>query len=134
MSNECIFCKIVSGDIPCYKVFEDGDFLAFLDIAPRNPGQVLVVPKTHYRWVWDHPQIGRYFEVAQCIVVALKKTLDTDFVVGLQVGDEVPHAHVVLVPRFADDGHGGFLDMHLVRDIPKEEMASIAERISKNIV
>ena len=59
---DCIFCKIVAGEIPSHKVYEDSDYLAFLDIRPLNPGHTLVVPKKHYRWVWDDPDIGKYYQ------------------------------------------------------------------------
>ncbi len=59
--NDCIFCKIVSGDIPAHKIYEDEKYLAFIDIHPQTPGQVQVIPKEHYRWVWDMPNVGEYF-------------------------------------------------------------------------
>ncbi|MBX4206570.1 HIT domain-containing protein [Candidatus Parcubacteria bacterium] len=71
----CIFCKIASGEIPAHKVYEDGDFVAFLDINPRASGHVQVIPKEHHRWVWDVPNVGAYFE------------------------DEVPHAHIWVWPN-----------------------------------
>ena len=61
--ENCIFCKIVSGEIPSYKVYEDNEFMAFLDVRPLNLGHTLVIPKKHYRWVWDVPNIGEYYEV-----------------------------------------------------------------------
>ena len=60
-----IFTKIVNGEIPCYKVAEDENFLAFLSIDPLSPGHTLVIPKKHYRWVWDVPNAGDFFEVAK---------------------------------------------------------------------
>src|SRR4051812_29351975 len=71
--HDCIFCKIVRGEIPSTKVYEDEDFLAFMDKNPRSPGHVQVIPKKHYRWVWDVPHIGKYFEVAQKIARAQQK-------------------------------------------------------------
>lgn len=53
--SNCIFCEIVKGEIPAYKVYEDGNFLAFLDINPQSPGHTQVITKKHYRWVWDVP-------------------------------------------------------------------------------
>ncbi|KKT79078.1 MAG: Histidine triad (HIT) protein, partial [Parcubacteria group bacterium GW2011_GWF2_44_8b] len=60
---ECIFCKIVKGEIASCKVYEDENFLAFLDINPQSPGHTQVITKIHYRWVWDVPNAGEYFEV-----------------------------------------------------------------------
>ncbi len=103
--ENCIFCKIVRGEIPSYKVYEDENFLAFLDINPESPGHTLVVPKTHYRWVWDlpagrqvSPNAGEYFEVAQKIAHAQMKAFETDWVISKIVGEEVPHAHIWLIP------------------------------------
>jgi histidine triad (HIT) family protein len=95
----CIFCKIVKGDIPCYKVHEDEKFLAFLDINPQSPGHTLVIPKKHYRWVWDVPNAGEYFEVAKKIAKALGKAFETDFVLSKIVGEEIPHAHIWVYPN-----------------------------------
>ncbi|MBU0461717.1 MAG: HIT family protein [Nanoarchaeota archaeon] len=131
---DCVFCKIIKGEIPCHKVYEDKDFFAFLDISPLNKGHTLVIPKKHYRWVWDVPNIGEYYETVQKIVAAIKKAMGTDYVVSLVFGEAVPHAHVWLVPRYDDDGHGGAIDIHNVKkNIPPEEMKRIAEKIAKAI-
>ncbi len=96
--ENCIFCKIVKGDIPSHKVYEDKDFLAFLDINPRSPGHTLVIPKEHYRWVWDVPNAGEYFEIAKKIATAQKKAFKVDLVEVKAVGEEVPHAHIWIFP------------------------------------
>lgn len=131
--NECIFCKIAKGEMPSYKIYEDREFFAFLDIRPLNPGHTLVIPKAHYRWVWDMPNIGRYYEAVQKIARAIKEELKTDYVVSMVFGEEVPHAHVWLVPRFNGDGHGGAINLINVKQISKEEMESIAKRLSSRI-
>lgn len=94
----CIFCKIIAGEIPAHKVYEDGDFLAFLDIHPLAPGHTLVIPKKHYRWVWDMPNIGKYFEVVKIIALAQKKAFGTEFVLAKIIGEEIPHAHIWVYP------------------------------------
>ena len=65
MDKNCIFCKIVAGAIPSHKVYEDDKFLAFLDIHPLAPGHVQIIPKNHYRFVWDVPNAGEYFEITK---------------------------------------------------------------------
>ena len=130
---DCIFCKIVKNEIPCYKIYEDKEFLAFLDINPRNPGHTLIIPKKHYRWVWDVPDIGFYYKIVGKIANAIKKALKTDFVVSLVIGEEVPHAHVWLVPRFKDDGHDNSINISNIKQIPKEDMEKIAKKI-KNLL
>ena len=97
--SDCIFCKIAKGEIPAYKVYEDDDFLAFLDINPQSPGHVQVITKKHYRWVWDVPNVGEYFEVVRKIAKAQQKAFDTDFILSKIIGDEIPHAHIWIFPN-----------------------------------
>ncbi len=97
--ENCIFCKIVSGEIPSYKVYEDDKYLAFLDINPQSPGHTQIIPKEHYRWVWDTPNTGEYFEIAKKIALAQQKAFDTEFILSKIVGDEVPHAHIWVFPN-----------------------------------
>lgn len=97
--ENCIFCKIIKGEIPSYKVYEDDNFLAFIDINPQSPGHTQVIPKKHTRWVWDVENIGEYFEVARKIALAQRKAFDTDWVLSKIVGDEVPHAHIWVFPN-----------------------------------
>ncbi|PLX20889.1 HIT family protein [Candidatus Parcubacteria bacterium] len=131
--KDCIFCKIVSGEIPSKKVYEDGDFLSFLDIRPLNPGHILIVPKKHFRWVWDVPNIGAYYEIVGKLAKVLKKTFDTEQIVSLVFGEEVPHAHIWLVPRFEGDGHGTSIDTKNFKNISEEELAEIQSRIKNQI-
>ena len=97
--ENCIFCKIVRGEIPCYKVYEDEDFLAFVDIHPQSPGHVQVIPKKHYRWVWDVPNVGEYFEVVKKIAQAQQKAFNTEFILSKIVGEEIDHAHIWVYPN-----------------------------------
>jgi histidine triad (HIT) family protein len=129
--DNCIFCKIITGEIPAHKVYEDEDFLALLDVRPKNPGHTLIIPKMHVRWVWDvdDEHIGKYFNVVKNIANAIKHAQETELVISIVLGEEVPHAHIHLIPRFPDDGHGVLLDFSLNRDIPSEEMKRIAEKI-----
>ena len=128
--EECIFCKIAKGEIPSYKVYEDENFLAFLDINPLNPGHTLVIPKKHYRWVWDVDDAGELFEVAKKIANKIKKMSNTDLVVCGSVGKDVHHAHIHLIPRFDGDAHEGkWIDIKSIKKLPKEEMEEIAEKI-----
>ena len=92
--KDCIFCKIVAGEITAHKVYEDDRFLAFLDIRPLSPGHTLIIPKEHNRFVWDVSDIGPYFAVAQKIARALQTISGTDEVFMKVIGEEVPHAHV----------------------------------------
>lgn len=104
--SDCIFCKIVKKEIPAYIVYEDENFLAFLDIHPQSPGHTQVIPKKHYRWVWDlpttnntGPTIGKYFEVVQKVAQAQQKAFKTDWILSKIMGDEIPHAHIWIFPN-----------------------------------
>lgn len=100
----CIFCKIIKGDIPSHKVYEDDNFLAFLDIHPQSPGHTQIIPKQHHRWVWDVPNVGEYFEIARKVAQAQMKAFNTDFILSKVVGDEVPHAHIWVFPNNKVEG------------------------------
>ena len=100
MTNKlnCIFCKIVAEEIPAYKVYEDKEFLAFLDINPQSPGHTLVIPKKHYRWVWDVPNVDDYFSITAKLAKVLQKTFKTESVWSRITGEEIPHAHIWIFP------------------------------------
>jgi histidine triad (HIT) family protein len=97
--ENCVFCKIIQDKIPSEKVYEDSNYLCFLDIRPVSPGHTLVIPKRHVRWVWDCDNAGEYFEVAKKIAIAQRKAFNTDFILSKIVGDEVPHAHIWVFPN-----------------------------------
>ena len=104
--NDCIFCKIVKGEIPSYKIYEDGEFLAFLDIKPVSDGHLLIIPKKHIVWMQDADDetTAKIFNLSKKIMVAMKKGLPCDYVLVSIVGTEVPHFHIHLIPRMFDDG------------------------------
>ncbi len=102
--QNCIFCKIVNKEIPAHVVYEDGDFLAFLTIHPQLPGHTLIIPKKHYRWVWDVPNVGAYFEVVKKIALAQKKAFEQEMILSKVVGEDVPHAHIWIFPSNTTKG------------------------------
>lgn len=129
--EDCIFCRIVKGEIPCSKVYEDKQFLAFLDIRPLNQGHTLIIPKKHYRWVWDMKE--EYSVVMNKMANTLKKAFGTDYVQSVVMGDEVHHAHIHLIPRFPGDGHGAIPTLANVKKFTPEEMKGFAEKIVKSL-
>jgi len=131
--EDCIFCKISKGESPSFKIYEDDNYFAFLDINPLNPGHTMVIPKKHVRWVWDVEDFGAYFETAREIALAIKKATGREWIVLDVAGIGVPHAHVHLIPRYDNDGHGEFVNPKNIKKIPDEEMKSIAEKIKKAI-
>jgi histidine triad (HIT) family protein len=96
--KNCVFCKIVKGELPCWKIYEDDDFLVFLDILPFTDGHSLVIPKKHFRWVWDVPNIDQFFKVAGKVVNQYRKNTGEKFVVSMIWGRKVPHAHIQILP------------------------------------
>ncbi|MBI1978895.1 MAG: HIT domain-containing protein [Candidatus Aenigmarchaeota archaeon] len=133
MEQKCIFCAIVGDQVQSFKVYEDGNFLAFLDIRPLNKGHTLVIPKKHYRWTYDVDAFGEYWEVAKKIVLAQLKALEAKSVQFITAGFAVPHAHIHVVPRFEDDGHGEYLTHGNVKEFSEQEMKETAEKIKSSI-
>ncbi len=108
---DCIFCKIVAGEIPCSKVYETDTVLAFLDIAPVNPGHVLVLPKAHYPTLMDFPgNLGG--DLMAALSVVGKAVMEATGADGLNLmqnnfeaaGQLVHHVHFHLIPRHSEDG------------------------------
>jgi histidine triad (HIT) family protein len=97
---DCVFCKIVKGEIPSTKTYEDDAVLAFLTIQPRAPKHTLVIPKKHYRWFYEMPDelAGAVFNVAKKLSVKLKEETGMEFVRLSIVGTHVPHVHIHLLP------------------------------------
>lgn len=98
--QDSIFTKIIRGEIPCDKIYEDNRTIAFLDIHPKQPGHVLVVPKKQIEFIWDLPQedYAHLMDVAQKVGRHIRSTLQPAYV-GLMVeGLGVPHAHVHVFP------------------------------------
>jgi histidine triad (HIT) family protein len=111
MIADCVFCKIVAGQIPCDQVYEDDLVLVFLDIAPIALGHSLIVPKEHHTSVTTLPGAiaGRLMEVAPRIGSALMRATEAAgfnliLANGTVAGQVVPHVHLHVVPRHADDG------------------------------
>ncbi len=103
IDNNCIFCKIAKKEIPAHIVYEDDEFIAFLDIHPMGPGHTQVITKNHYRYVWDAPNAGKYFEVVKKIALAQKKAFSADMVRSQIYGEEVLHAHIWVWPETVGD-------------------------------
>lgn len=100
MTEETIFTKIIKGEIPSFKVYEDDWAYAFLDIHPIQPGHTLVVPKNPVEQLWDLPQedYRKLMDACKLIATRLKEVLKTERV-GMQlIGIDVPHTHVHLIP------------------------------------
>lgn len=128
--EECIFCKIVKREIPNYTVYEDDNYLAFLDIFPRVKGHVLVIPKKHYRWVYDVENFGEYWEVARKVSAKIQKKLNSKFISYLTMGEAVHHAHIHILPQDSEDIKG--IRFTEVIKMEKEELAELAQDLKKS--
>ena len=131
--TDCIFCKIINRELPCYKVYEDSEFLAFLDINPLNLGHSLIIPKKHYQWTWNVPNFGGYWEVALKITKGIMEGLNAERVQYITIGEKVPHAHIHVVPRYANDGHSDLPDWSKDKKFSVEEFNNAAKVITQNI-
>jgi len=139
--SDCIFCKIVNGEIPSYKVYEDENVLAFLDISQLTKGHTLLIPKKHNENLFDLPKetAEKLFSVVPKISNSLKSQLhieDMNLVCnsGKKAGQEVFHLHLHLIPRYGKgDGYGTVLKSH-ANEFTSEDMQSLASKLSSNIL
>ena len=111
--DSCLFCRIVSGELPATVVYEDDDSVAFLDHRPLFHGHTLLVPREHVETLGELPAkiIGPYFEAAQLLSRVVESAMDAEgsFVaMNNRVSQSVPHLHVHVVPRRKKDGLKGF--------------------------
>lgn len=135
--SECIFCKIIKGEIPSCKIYEDELVYAFLDIGPINFGHTLVIPKEHHESSATIPEAtaGRMFRVGSRIGVALKRELDYEafnlhLADGTAAGQVVMHAHLHVIPRGVEDGfHWNWRQLRY----GDGEAAAVAEKIVKRL-
>jgi len=113
MGDDCLFCRIVSGELPATVVYEDENVVAFLDHRPLFPGHTLLVPRQHVETLGDLPAklVAPYFEAAQLLSLVVESAMDAEgtFVaMNNRVSQSVPHLHVHVVPRRRKDGLKGF--------------------------
>lgn len=132
--NNCIFCKIVKGEIPCAKVYEDDETIAFLDIAPASPqgGHTLVLPKRHYELFTEVPEkeLGSLTSSIKKVTAALLKISE-----GVNIlqnnksaaGQVVSHVHFHIIPRYKNDGI--IVEKWIPHKYAEGEMGKVAEQI-----
>ncbi|MBK6947522.1 MAG: HIT family protein [Haliscomenobacter sp.] len=127
-----IFSRIVSGEIPSYKVAEDEEFFAFLDIRPQAKGHTLVIPKEEIDYLFDLPpaQLGRIMGFAQNVARAIREVVPCERIGVAVIGLEVPHAHIHLVPL------NSMNDISFAKaplSFPAEEMQALAAAIAARV-
>ncbi|MFC1834148.1 HIT family protein [Thermodesulfobacteriota bacterium] len=133
-SPDCIFCKIVAGEIPSTKIYEDDLSLGIMDVAPINKGHLLVIPKEHFETILeiDHSLYGHLTTVMCRIAGAVHEAIEPDGMNILQLNGKaanqvVPHLHIHLVPRWHEDGHT-LSQWDWVQGDP-DEIKAVAEQI-----
>ncbi len=123
-----IFSKIIAGEIPCHKIYEDENHLAFLDVMPLVRGHVLVVPKKEIDYIFDfsEEEMANMWKFALPVAKAIKKAIPCKRVGTAVIGLEVPHAHIHLVPMETAN------DLNFTREklkVSSDELAQISELI-----
>ena len=123
-----IFTKIINGEIPCYKIAENEQFLAFLDVSPLTKGHTLVIPKKEVDYIFnlDEETYLELWKFAKRVAVAVEKAVPCRRIVTSVIGIEVPHTHIHLIPLNVMD------DCNFSRpklSLPADEMKEIAEKI-----
>lgn len=134
--EDCIFCKIVKGEIPSNKVYEDEKCLAFLSINPNNDGHTLLIPKAHYRSYFETPDevLENLAVQTKHIGTAIQKAMGSE---GMNItnnsekaaGQVVFHTHIHLIPRFSADGFKHWAS----KEYTGNKAEQIAEKIKKEI-
>jgi histidine triad (HIT) family protein len=140
MSRECVFCRIIGGEIPSHKVYEDERTLAFLDIHPSTPGHTLIVPKAHIARVEDLSEVdaealfGTLHKIVGGIQEAVGAPASTIGVNnGRESGQEVPHVHIHVIPRSRGDRGDIIQGIARSHRPDNDEMIEIAEKIRRKI-
>jgi len=134
VADECLFCRIVSGELPATVVYEDENAVAFLDHRPLFPGHTLLVPRQHVETLGELPVklVAPYFEAAQLLSLAVESAMDAEgtFVaMNNRVSQSVPHLHVHVVPRRRKDGLKGFF-WPRTKYKSDEEMEAVKRKIA----
>jgi len=134
MKNEtCIFCKIIKKEIPHNKIYEDKNVIAFLDAFPVNKGHTLILPKKHFKNIYEIPEktLWEVMKLAKKLSITIKKTMKAD---GINVymnneeaaGQVIDHLHVHIIPRIKGDGYGYWKNKKSYTD---KEMSQVTKKI-----
>ena len=135
--TDCIFCKIINGELPSSKIYEDDKLLAFLDIQPINKGHVLIIPKQHKVLIaeLDNKILGDMISLANKINQAIRQSdiksegINLFLADGEAAGQEVFHVHLHIIPRFQKDGFGFIFPENYKNKPPREELDLISQKI-----
>ena len=130
IKEDCIFCKISQKQIPSAIIYEDDNYLAFLDRNPMHPGHTLLIPKNHTDYIFDlnDEKLSELFVIAKKVSQILKKAFDCEKVGIVVESFLVRHVHVHLVPL----NNGDSLDPSLQKPIEQSELDKVYEKIIKS--
>lgn len=135
---DCIFCKIINGEIPAVKVLDDESVLAFMDINPSSKGHLLVVPKNHAENIFEIPEsdLATLIKAVKRCAGAAKDALKAEGVTILQLNGKasdqiVPHLHIHVIPRWENDGLS--VSTWEMKPGDMEEIQTIARKIKEHI-
>jgi histidine triad (HIT) family protein len=128
--TDSIFTKIIKGEIPSYKIYEDEDTFVFLDIHPKQPGHSLVVPKKQVEFLWDleASDYQAVMTTVHKVALRIREILDRPYVGMLVVGIDVPHAHVHVYPFSTNEQSQRVPDQTLEPD--HDALAEIAKKLA----
>ncbi len=136
MEDNCIFCKIVKGDIPSFTVYEDDYFKAILDIAPASPGHTLILPKKHAKDIFElqEEEAKRLYPVVKQLATRIKEAVGAEGINIIQnngevAGQSVGHFHIHIVPR--KQGDNVILNVTTHTETSMQELKSIHEKITQ---
>jgi len=137
--KDCLFCKIVRGEGPSKKVYEDDNVFVILDINPRNPGHMLVMPKKHYETLFEMPdsEAGEFFKTVKKMAERCKSGVNADGVSicqsnGRAAGQIVQHMHAHIIPRFNTEGPPGLEVILPVKRMDEASLDKIVESLQKS--
>ncbi len=135
--ESCIFCKIITGELPSTKVYEDENLYAFLAIPPVNIGHTLVIPKKHFENIYNTPEkiLCEMMSLIKKLSISMKNNLKVD---GINIamnnektaGQVIFHTHLHIIPRFEDDG---FTHWHGKRPYNEGEMEDVSTKITSGL-
>lgn len=126
---DCVFCQIVTKEIPAFVIYEDEIVMAFLDKYPQSRGHLQLIPKKHFRWIYELPSVCDFFTTAQKITRGIIPILHADHVTWGTFGHEISHAHLWIVPRYKENKtviEGGG------RNSNTGDQKSLAEKLNKH--
>lgn len=142
MSEEsCLFCRLVRKELPVSVVYEDRRVMAFMDVKPLNEGHTLVIPKRHYKTIYDVPEeeVSCLFRVVKRVACAVKKAMKPDGVSITQhnekgAGQDVFHLHVHVIPRYEGQKLPRYKEARLLPEASRTKLEEVARRLREHLV